>query len=170
MEIGIIHLLFTLRFLKTNISNYLIRTRGISAANATKSFKQLNIIKDTWHCVKSAKIWNFPGPHFPVFSANTRKYGPEKTPYLATFHTVWITCMKYGNFYETHINMKRHFILRFFKIFGPYKHVFTWCIIRKTEKRIFFVRNHGSCFCSEYGILKNSGLLTNCKCFLYRVR
>ena len=101
MEIGIIHLLFTLRFLKTNISNYLIRTRGISATNATKSFKQLNIIKDTWHCVKSAKIWNFPGPHFPVFSANTRKYGPEKTPYLATFHTVWITCMKYGNLYET---------------------------------------------------------------------
>ena len=24
----------------------------------------------------------FSGPYFPVFSPNTRKYGPEKTPYL----------------------------------------------------------------------------------------
>ena len=28
------------------------------------------------------------GPCFPVFSANTGKYGPEITPYLDTFHTV----------------------------------------------------------------------------------
>ena len=30
----------------------------------------------------------FSGPHFPVFSPNTGKYGPEKTPYLDTFHAV----------------------------------------------------------------------------------
>ena len=43
----------------------------------------------------------FSGPYFPVFGLNTeiytvnlriqskyRKYGPEKTPYLDTFHTV----------------------------------------------------------------------------------
>ena len=30
--------------------------------------------------------WYFP--YFPVFSLNTRKYGPEKTPYLDTFHAV----------------------------------------------------------------------------------
>ena len=28
----------------------------------------------------------FSGPYFPVFSPNTGKYGPEKTPYLDTFH------------------------------------------------------------------------------------
>ena len=30
------------------------------------------------------------GPCFLVFGLNTRKYGPEKTPYLDTFHAVWI--------------------------------------------------------------------------------
>ena len=30
------------------------------------------------------------GPYFAVFSPNTRKYGPEKTPYLNTFHAVWV--------------------------------------------------------------------------------
>ena len=28
------------------------------------------------------------GPYFPVFKPNTRKYGPEITPYLDTFHVV----------------------------------------------------------------------------------
>ena len=39
----------------------------------------------------------FSGPYFPVFGLNTEicgvntgKYGPEKTPYLDTFHTVII--------------------------------------------------------------------------------
>ena len=31
---------------------------------------------------------DFSGPYFPVFSANKGKYGPEKTPYLDTFHTL----------------------------------------------------------------------------------
>ena len=30
----------------------------------------------------------FPGLYFPVFSTNTGKYGPEKAPYLDTFHAV----------------------------------------------------------------------------------
>ena len=32
----------------------------------------------------------FPGQYFPVFGVNTGKYGPEKTPYLYTFYTVFI--------------------------------------------------------------------------------
>ena len=28
------------------------------------------------------------GPSFPAFWLNTGKYGPEKTPYLDTFHAV----------------------------------------------------------------------------------
>ena len=41
--------------------------------------------------------YNFSGPYFPVFGPNTEiygvsrdntvKYGPEKTPYLDTFHS-----------------------------------------------------------------------------------
>ena len=30
-------------------------------------------------------------PYFPVFKLNTRKYGPEVTPYLDTFHVVRIS-------------------------------------------------------------------------------
>ena len=30
----------------------------------------------------------FSGPHFPVFGLTRGKYGPEKTPYLDTFHEV----------------------------------------------------------------------------------
>ena len=33
-------------------------------------------------------FWVFSGPYFPVFSPNTGKYGPEKTPYLDTFRVV----------------------------------------------------------------------------------
>ena len=37
---------------------------------------------------KVFKYGVFSGLYFPVFSPNTGKYGPEKTPYLDTFHTV----------------------------------------------------------------------------------
>ena len=35
-----------------------------------------------------SKYGVFSGSYFPVFSLNAGKYGPEKTPYLDTFHTV----------------------------------------------------------------------------------
>ena len=37
---------------------------------------------------KMFKYRVFSGPYFPVFSPKTGKYGPEKIPYLDTFHTV----------------------------------------------------------------------------------
>ena len=37
---------------------------------------------------KVSKYGVLSGPYFPVFSPNTGKYGPEKTPYLDTFHAV----------------------------------------------------------------------------------
>ena len=37
---------------------------------------------------KVSKYGIFSGPYFPVFSQKTAKYGPEKTPYLDTFHAV----------------------------------------------------------------------------------
>ena len=32
----------------------------------------------------------FFGPYFPLFSPNTGKYEPEKTPYLDIFHAVYV--------------------------------------------------------------------------------
>ena len=36
-----------------------------------------------------SKYGVFSGPYFLVFSPNTGKYGPEKTPHLDTFHAVF---------------------------------------------------------------------------------
>ena len=41
-----------------------------------------------------SKYGTFSGPYFPAFglnSPNVVKYGPEKTPYLDTFHAVFCT-------------------------------------------------------------------------------
>ena len=35
-----------------------------------------------------SKYGFFCGPYFPVFSPNAEKYGPEKAPYLNSFHAV----------------------------------------------------------------------------------
>ena len=48
------------------------------------------IILTVW---KVSKCRAFFGPYFPVFGLNTGKHGPEKTPYLDSFHAVsktWI--------------------------------------------------------------------------------
>ena len=43
------------------------------------------------HVLAMSKYGVFSGPCFPVFSPNTGKYGPAKTPYLDTFHAVLAT-------------------------------------------------------------------------------
>ena len=53
------------------------------------------------HCEKSVQIRSFSGLYFPVFSPNTGKYGPEKTPYLDTFHAVQIPLIR-KNVKKTH--------------------------------------------------------------------
>ena len=59
-------------------------------------------IDSTFTVWKVCKYGVFSGPYFPAFGLNTerygvslriqsecgKKYGPEKTPYLDTFHTV----------------------------------------------------------------------------------
>ena len=56
-----------------------------------KSFLFYNILQIVYfieynnHSVKSVQRRSF---FSSVFGLNTRKYGPEKTPYLDTFHTV----------------------------------------------------------------------------------
>ena len=72
-------------------------------------------IIDIWKSPKYASEWVlstarkvskyvvFSGSYFSVFSPNTEKYGPEKTPYLDTFHTA----VAYSSFYiHSHLNRK----------------------------------------------------------------
>ena len=39
--------------------------------------------------LKVSKYRVFCGPYIPVLGLNSEKYGPEKTPYLETFHAVY---------------------------------------------------------------------------------
>ena len=50
--------------------------------------KKVLRLRTAW---KLSKCGVFSGPYFPVFSPNTGKYGPEKSPYLDTFHEVTST-------------------------------------------------------------------------------
>ena len=47
-----------------------------------------NIFRYLITVLKVYKHGIFSGPYFPVFGLNTGKYGPEKTPYLDSFHAV----------------------------------------------------------------------------------
>ena len=95
------------------------------------------------HYVKSVQIRSFSGPHFPVFSSNTTRYGTEKNPYLDTFHSVdvrrkkWICCQK--------LLFTEAAVLR-----RSWKKVF-WNmqqICRRTPtSKCDFVQFLGSCFC-----------------------
>ena len=48
----------------------------------------LNKRRPTIHCVKIVQIRSFFWSVFSCIRTNTGKYGPEKTPYLDTFHAV----------------------------------------------------------------------------------
>ena len=45
-------------------------------------------IKCKEYYLKNFQIGVFSGPYFPVFSRNTKKYRPEKTPYWDTIDAV----------------------------------------------------------------------------------
>ena len=80
---------------------------------------------------KVSKYGVFSGPYFPLFGLNTGKYGPEKTPYLDTFHAVygvkkrkiglkWVKCFHkiWSCIYllNKHFVMKSHLVLHFLLI------------------------------------------------------
>ena len=58
-----------------------------------------NIVSKLYAVQFTCTVWNvskygvFSGPYFPVLSLNGGKYGPEKTPYLDTFHAI---CLPFG--------------------------------------------------------------------------
>ena len=72
--------------------------RGVYSRNNLSKMKDgahiINLDKyDTaW---KVSKYGAISGLYFPVFSPNTGKYGPEKTPYLDTFHAVTLNFWKH---------------------------------------------------------------------------
>ena len=49
-------------------------------------YLSIGILQMFFTAWKVSKYEVYSGPHFPVFSPNTGKHGPEKTPYLYTFH------------------------------------------------------------------------------------
>ena len=57
----------------------------------------------TDNCVKSVQIRSFSGPCFPVLLLYTEKYGPEKTPYLETFHTMTTYGLQHWKWRNTYL-------------------------------------------------------------------
>ena len=49
------------------------------------SFSLYLLMNTAW---RVSKYGVFSSPYFPVFISKAGKYGPEKTPYLDTFHTL----------------------------------------------------------------------------------
>ena len=66
---------------------YSVRTElfNIMVYKNTSVYFPVNLIK-----LQVSKYVAFSGPYIPVFGLNTGKNGPEKTPYLDTFHAVVI--------------------------------------------------------------------------------
>ena len=90
-----------------------IKTKNMITVSSIKKFD----IWNHWHCLKIVQIRCFFWFVFSrmrteyakmlrisVFCPNAGKYRPEKTPYLDTFHTVWLTHkQKTSKFSETNI-------------------------------------------------------------------
>ena len=50
------------------------------------------------------------GPYFPVLGLNTGKCGPEKTPFLDTFHAVndlEYYCVNFDRYFDKNIKLRR---------------------------------------------------------------
>ena len=62
------------KFAGTSLNDYLL--------------KVLDLLNSSVTAGKVSKYGVFSGRHFLVFSPNTGNYGPEKNPYLDTFHAV----------------------------------------------------------------------------------
>ena len=52
-------------------------------------------------CVKVSKYGVFSGRYFAVFRLNTGKYEPKKTPYLDTFHVVFLLSLSNQSWIST---------------------------------------------------------------------
>ena len=82
---------------------------------SSKTSKLFKYFKDFKYCVKSVQIRNI---FWSVFTPNTGKYRPEKTPYLDTFQAVkspMKLCSFLINSFECLIYQLYHTLLKLFK-------------------------------------------------------
>ena len=68
------------------VTHPMFHTNGNLVMFALSSFSYAISIPSSLHCVKSVQIRSYFWSVFP--SSNARKYGPEITRYLETFHEV----------------------------------------------------------------------------------
>ena len=63
-----------------------------------------NLVLLRVHCVKIVRIRSFSGPHFPAFSPNAGKYGPEKL----RIQTLFTQCFSCENLTEMKSNSQNN--------------------------------------------------------------
>ena len=103
-----------------------------------------------------SKYGVFPDPYFSVFSPNTGKYGPEKSPHLDTFHAVILKGMHFyweimnnitnnsayfskqafWNHWPLNLHSRRFLFVRNFLSNGSFDQCQTNCLIVSTKFKI----------------------------------
>ena len=88
----------------TNFKEKHQQVRELYAKSQLKSFLIWEFLM--WFTAwKVSKYGVFSSPYFPVFGLNTEKYGPEKTPYLDTFHAAIVQRVKVSVAILTDLNL-----------------------------------------------------------------
>ena len=176
---------------------------------------EINILK--YHCVKSVQIQSFSCPYFPalglnmeiygvnlriqsesVFSPNAVKYGPEKTPYLDTFHAVyhsvksqqplfarsknlwWFRCLQIEDFFPIIVQPCWYLLQILIKNFNYKLYVSAgyerslW-VLEFAHYRIYvsfwLIRSSRSQMFFKIGVLKNFAIITGkhlCRCLILK--
>ena len=91
-------------------------------------------------CEKCSKYGDFSFPYFPLLGLNTGKYGPEKSPYLATFHAVLpyhLTSYLESAKKQLSIPMESTMSLRFINV----ANIFFWCRYIDSIRIILYIQN-----------------------------
>ena len=85
-----------------------------------------------------SKYGVFLGSYFPVFSQNAGTDVPKKTPFLDTFHAVYILLSRYSNNRNLNLCLHNKYLLGglVFKFFKIVKIVFLLCFYVR-DNRVF---------------------------------
>ena len=120
-----------------------------TVTNCLPKDERLMDIGSNRHCVKCVQIRSF---FWSVFSPNTGKYGPEKTPHLDTLHTVKSILLGSKDIYFFSINNDYVFI------FGLLWHFITKC------DRYYYKIPHLFYYKMQHLYYEMQQLLQNSKC------
>ena len=85
-----------------------------------------------------SKYGVFSDPYFPAFSQNAGKDRPKKTPFLDTFHAVYILLLRYSGNRNLNLSLHNKYLLGalVFKIFKIVKIVFFPCFYVRDNRVI----------------------------------